>query len=222
MQNTQSMQKVRSCPKCSSTKVITERSINGSSECKECGYKDKTGNFIFELPTFKQYLIMNGKEDILKESELEDSTGIYVAVKYNQSACDDLLDFIKKYQIPSELTADDFHTTLIYSKKWADIKELDDNMEDSEIVAKPTELHVFETFDKKRALVIKLDCSYLDERHKYLMQKYNLTYEYPEYIAHITLSYDIGDLDIPKDVEFPKFFRIQSEYQEDLNLEKKY
>lgn len=214
------MQKIRSCPKCSSTKVITERSINGNSECKECGYKDKTGNFIFELPTFKQYLKMNGKEDILKEEK--EQKGIYVAVKYNQSACDDLLDFIKKYQIPSVLKAEDFHTTLIYSKKYADIKDLDDDIGDSEIVAEPTELHVFETFDKKRALVIKLDCPYLDERHKYLMQKYNLTYDYDEYIPHITLSYDIGDMEIPKDIEFPKFFRIQAEYQEDLNLEKKY
>ena len=160
----------------------------------------------------------------LREAEIKEK-GIYVAVKYNQSTGDDLLDFIKKYNIPSTLKAEDFHTTLIYSRKFADIKELDDNMEDSEIVAKPTELHVFETFDKKRALVIKLDCPYLEQRHKFLMKKYDLTYDYDEYIPHITLSYDIGDLEvpkIPKDVKFPEFFRIQAEYKEELNLEKKY
>ena len=216
------MEKIRSCTKCSSTKVITERSINGSSECKDCGYKDKTCNFIFELPTFKQYLIMNGKEDILKESQPENERGVYVAVKYNQSTCDDLLEFIKEYKIPSSLKAEDFHTTLIYSKKWDDITDLNDDMEDSEIVAYPKELHVFETFDKKRALVILLDCPYLEERHKYLMKKYDLTYDYPEYLPHITVSYDIGDMEIPKDVKFPKFFRLQSEYQEDLNTETKY
>ena len=215
------MEKIRSCPKCSSTKIMTERRIDGDSECEECEYKDKTGNFTFELPTFKQYLKMNGKEDILKE-EKQDTKGLYIAVKYNQSAGDNLLDFIKKYNIPSTMKSEDFHTTLIYSRKFADIQELEDDLGDSEIVAKPTELHVFETFDKKRALVIKLDCSYLKERHKYLMQKYNLTYDYDEYIPHITLSYDIGEMEIPKDVKFPKFFRIQAEYQEDLNLEKKY
>lgn len=216
------MEKIRSCPKCSSTKVITERSINGSSECKTCGYKDKTENFNFEVPTFKQYLKMNNKENILKESQPDETRGVYVAVKYNQSASDDLLEFIKEYDIPSTLNAEDFHSTLIYSRKHADIQDLDDDMEDSEIVAYPKELHVFDTFDKKRALVIKLDCPYLEERHKYLMKKYDLTYDYDEYIPHITLSYDIGDLDIPKDVTFPKFFRIQGEYKEDLNLEKKY
>ncbi len=215
------MEKIRSCPKCASTKITTEKRIDGDSSCGDCKHKDKTGNFIFGLPTFKQYLKMNGKEAVLKEDK-QDTKGIYVAVKYNQSASDDLLDFIKKYNIPSTLKAEDFHTTLIYSRKYADIKELDDNMEDSEIIAKPTELHVFETFDKKRALVIKLDCPYLEQRHKYLMQKYDLTYDYEEYIPHITLSYDISDLEIPKDVEFPNFFRIQSEYQKELNLEKKY
>lgn len=215
------MEKIRSCPECGSTKITTEKRIDGDSSCGDCKHKDKTGNFIFGLPTFKQYLKMNGKEAVLKEDK-QDTKGIYVAVKYNQSASDDLLDFIKKYNIPSTLKAEDFHTTLIYSRKFADIKELDDNMEDSEIIAKPTELHVFETFDKKRALVIKLDCPYLEQRHKYLMQKYDLTYDYEEYIPHITLSYDIGDLEVPTDVEFPNFFRIQAEYQEELNLEKKY
>ena len=215
------MEKIRSCPKCESTKIVTERSINGNSECKECGYKDKTRNFIFDLPTFKQYLKMGGKEDILKE-EKQNSKGVYVAVKYNQSAGDDLLDFIKKYNIPSTLKAEDFHTTLINSRKCADIQDLDDDMGDSEIVAKPTELHVFETFDNKRALVIKLDCPYLEERHKYLMEKYELEYDYDEYIPHITLSYDIGEMEVPKDVKFPEFFRIQAEYKEDLNLEKNY
>ena len=215
------MEKIRSCPKCGSMKITTERKIDGDSSCGDCKYKDKTGNFIFELPTFKQYLKMGGKEAILKE-EKQTSEGIYVAVKYNQSAGDDLLDFIKKYEIPSTLKAEDFHTTLIFSRKCADIQDLDDDMGDSEIVAKPTELHVFETFDKKRALVIKLDCPYLEERHKYLMQKYDLEYDYDEYIQHITLSYDIGEMEVPKDVKFPEFFRIQAEYKEDLNLEKNY
>lgn len=216
------MEKIRSCPKCDGTRIITEKCMDGSSECKTCGYKDKTGNFTFDYPTFKQYLKMNNKENILKESQPENERGVYVAVKYNQSTCDDLLEFIKEYKIPSSLKAEDFHTTLIYSRKWDDIDDLNDDMGDSEIVAYPKELHVFETFDNKRALVILLDCPYLDERHKYLMQRYSLTYDYPEYIPHITVSYDIGDTEIPKDVKFPKFFRIQSEYQEDLNTEKKY
>lgn len=201
-------------------KITTEKRIDGDSTCGDCKYKDKTVNFTFELPTFKQYLKMNDKEDILKEEKQE--KGIYVAVKYNQSAGDDLLDFIKKYNIPSTLKTEDFHTTLIYSRKFADIKDLEEDMEDSEIVAYPKKLDVFETFDNKRALVIILDCPYLEQRHEYLMNKYDLTYDYDEYIPHITVSYDIGEIEVPENVKFPKFFRIQGEYKENLNLEKKY
>lgn len=214
------MEKIRSCSKCGSTKIMTERRIDGYSKCSECGCKDKTENFTFELPTFKQYLKMNNKVYIIENKKEE--KGLYVAVKYNQSAIADLMDLIKKYNIPSTLKPEDFHTTLIYSRKYAEIDGLDDDLGDKEIVAYPENLEVFETFDKKRALVIKLDCPYLEDRHKYLMSKYELTYDYPEYIPHITLSYDIGEMILPKNVEFPKFFRISSEYQEELNLEKKY
>ena len=71
---------MRSCPKCGSMKITTEKRIDGDSSCGDCKYKDKTGNFIFELPTFKQYLKMGCKEVILKE-EKQNSKGIYVAVK---------------------------------------------------------------------------------------------------------------------------------------------
>lgn len=215
------LEKVLSCPVCESTSITTEKRINGNSKCIECKHKDKTSNFNYDTPTFKQYLRMNDKGYII-ENKKENEKGIYVAVKYNQSANDDLMDFIKKYNIPSVLKPEDFHTTLIYSRKYAEINELDDNLGDNEIVAYPKGLEVFETFDKKRALVIKLDCNYLEDRHKYLMGKYELTYDYPEYIPHITLSYDIGEMILPKNVEFPKFFRISSEYQEELDLKKKY
>lgn len=203
------MEKRRTCPKCKSQNVITERRIDGNSECKECNYKSKTDDFLLENIRFREWM---------REKE----KGVYVGCIYNQSASDDLMNIIKKYNIPSTLTVDDFHTTIIYSRKYADIENLNDDMEDSEIVAYPKELHVFNTFDNKRALVIKLDCEYLENRHKELMKKYNLTYNYDEYIPNITLSYDIGEMSIPDIEEFPRFFRIQSEYKEELNLQKKY
>ena len=172
---------------------------------------------------FREFLKKERIQEQNEQKEVkEEEKGLYVAVKYNQSANDDLMDLIKKYNIPSTLKPEDFHTTLIYSRKYAEIDELDDDLGDKEIVTYPKGLEVFETFDKKRALVIKLDCNYLEDRHKYLMDKYELTYDYPEYIPHITLSYDIGDMILPENVEFPKFFRISSEYQEELDLKKKY
>lgn len=217
------MEKIRSCPKCQGTNIVTEKRIDGDSQCQDCNYKDKTGNFTYDYPTFKQYMKINGKQAKLFEKESTDTKGIYVACKYNQTSTDEILELIRNNNIPSILKAEYLHTTIIYSRKYADF-EVNDNMEDSEIVAIPTEFHVFDTFNKKRALVLKLDCDYLAHRHKELMTKYELSYDYDEYIPHVTLSYDIGDLDIKhlKDVKLPKFLRISAEYKEDLNLKKKY
>ena len=214
------MEKIRSCPECGSTKITTEKRIDGDSSCGDCKHKDKTGNFIFGLPTFKQYLKMNGKEAVLKEDK-QDTKGIYVAVKYNQSASDDLLDFIKKYNIPSTLKAEDFHTTLIYSRKYADIST---NEGEDLGSAEPLKFHIFETQEDKRALVILLKSEYLENRHKDLMKEHNLTYDFKEYLPHITLSYDIGDYDISKlDIkDLPKHLTINTEYKEDLDLNKSY
>lgn len=36
---------MRRCPRCNSTNVVTERRINGNSQCKVCNYKEKTEKF---------------------------------------------------------------------------------------------------------------------------------------------------------------------------------
>lgn len=87
-------------------------------------------------------------------------------------------------------------------------------------------MEVFNTQDNKRCLVIKLESEYLTNRHKELMKNYpSLTYDYPEYIPHITLSYDIGDFDISEiklneSTTLPMFFNIITEYKEDLQVNK--
>lgn len=50
---------MRKCPECGSTKVITQKRINGDSTCEECGYKSKTGDFALNeniKHTFRHYL----------------------------------------------------------------------------------------------------------------------------------------------------------------------
>ena len=88
-----------------------------------------------------------------KEQKEVDEKGLYVAVKYNQSANDDLMDFIKKYNVPSTLKPEDFHTTLIYSRKYAEIDELDDDLGDNEIVAYPKGLEVLKLLIKRELLL---------------------------------------------------------------------
>lgn len=152
----------------------------------------------------------------------EQEKGVYLAVKYTQSAAEDLMSYIKDNNIPSTLTKDDIHSTVIYSRKYADIS-INDEGEDLGY-AEPLKFHIFETQEDKRALVILLKSEYLENRHNNLMKEHNLTYDYEKYLPHITLSYDIGDYDISKlDIkDLPKHLTINTEYKEDLDLNKSY
>ena len=129
--------------------------------------------------------------------------------------------YIKDNNIPSTLTKDDIHSTVIYSRKYTDISIND--IEDLGS-AEPLKFHIFETQEDKRALVILLKSEYLENRHKDLMKEHNLTYDFKEYLPHLTLSYDIGDYDISKlDIkDLPKHLTINTEYKEDLDLDKSY
>jgi 2'-5' RNA ligase len=53
------------------------------------------------------------------------------------------------------------------------------------------------------------------------MKKHDATYDFPEYKPHITLSYDIGDLDeknLPDIGKYVDEIGIDEEYGEDLDL----
>lgn len=149
---------------------------------------------------------------------LNEEKGLYVAVNFNQSTRDKLYEFIQNNNIPSAMTRDDFHSTIIYSTKYDNVP-INDNLEE---YAEAKSFEVFNTQDNKRCLVIKLNSDYLVNRHKELMNNYNLTYDYPTYNAHITLSYDIGEYDISKlnINDLPNVFTIIGEYKEDLDINK--
>ncbi len=151
----------------------------------------------------------------------EQEKGVYLAVKYTQSDAEDLILYIKDNNIPSTLTRDEIHSTVIYSRKYADISTNEgEDLGDAE----PLKFHIFETQEDKRALVLLLKSEYLENRHKDLMKEHNLTYDFKEYLPHITLSYDIEDYDISKlDIkDLPKHLTINTEYKEDLDLNKSY
>ncbi len=139
--------------------------------------------------------------------------GSYVAVKYDDESRDKLYEFAEKLNLPNLLPKSKYHTTLIYSRKYnPDVKE-DQSLYPLKIKGK--ELHVLDTQDNKRALVMKFDSPELVERHNFLMSEYQLQYDYDEYIPHITLSYDIGDMDVDFSGKFP-IMTVTEEYVEDL------
>lgn len=142
--------------------------------------------------------------------------GSYVAVRYDEESKDALYEFAKNLNLPNLLPKEKYHTTLIYSRKYNPNIKIDQSLYPLKV--KGNELHVFETQDNKRAAVMKFDSKELVERHNFLMSEYQLEYDYDEYIPHITLSYDIGDMDLDFSGEFPTMVVVE-EYKEDLILD---
>ena len=153
--------------------------------------------------TFKEYL-------------MENSLGTYAAVKPTNIFSTILDSVAKSLDIPNIVDKNEFHSTLLYSRKSLPTLKLDSNLT---YQAKIKSIEVWPNHDKKtNVLVIVLDCPELKDRHKYLMKKYNATYDYPEFKPHLTLSYDIGNFDYNKIKigEFPETILLTNEYKEDL------
>ena len=158
-------------------------------------------------------------EFILAEELSEaQSKGTYAGMRLDVASADALQKYIEANQIGNATPKEKFHTTLIYSRK-----ECPDYTPLGRIspayVAKPLKLETWDTRDGKRALVLKLACPQLEARHKEIMNAHNATYDFPEYIPHITLSYDVGPDFSSQKMPLPEFNLVfNNEYYEELNL----
>lgn len=151
--------------------------------------------------------------------------GTYAAVRFDSTTKLAIKKYIEENDIPNGTDVSKLHCTLLYSRKY-----LPDYVPKGEyaapLVGTSTGLEVWEaqpdeTGHRNKCLVLKFDCPELAERHKKLMKEHEGTYDYDEYKTHVTLSYDIGDMDIadlPDIRDSVEKLYITEEYGEDLNL----
>ena len=140
--------------------------------------------------------------------------GTYAAVKPSPQSADNITRAAIELGIPGVIEPSEIHCTLLYSRKYVPLSGTID-------VDYKSLISNFELFgENKEILVITLISKDLSERHKYLMDTYNATYDFETYIPHITLSYNIGEFDINKiDIsDFNEDLNFITEYYEDLDL----
>lgn len=150
--------------------------------------------------------------------------GTYAAVNFSNDTVKNITKYAKENNIPNILAADKFHTTLLYSRKFLpNFKPM--GKYEEPMKGTPTEFDVWQTNNEDgnntNCLVLKFDCPELTNRHKQLMKEHDALYDFPKYQTHISLSYDIGDLDIsdlPDIKDILPCIDIISEYGEDLDL----
>lgn len=162
--------------------------------------------------------------DILLEKQ---EPGTYAAVKFDHETTLSLSEYIKDNNIPNGVPESKMHCTVLYSRKHCP-KYKPQGKIDPPWNGTPDKLEVWESRgklrdeDPKRCLVLKFKCEKLNQRHNTLMKEHNATYDFPEYKTHVTLSYDIGDLDetkLPSITEWLGDLVIVEEYGENLDLD---
>jgi hypothetical protein len=113
-------------------------------------------------------------------------SGTYAAYHVSEETKNALVEFCELIGISDPVLAEDFHTTLLYSKKTHD-----DYVPDVTLVfeAKFKGFEVFSTSSGTKALVLLLDCPELEARHSFLMEQHQATYDFETYHPHISLTY---------------------------------
>lgn len=141
--------------------------------------------------------------------------GTYAGVRYDLESKSYISSLASKFDNP--IKEEDIHSTLLFSRKF--LPNYEPLGEVNEIV-KPKKYNIFKS-DDKNVLVLEVTSKWLEERHKSLMETHGATWDFPSYIPHITLSYDVGDIEIPKlsKKDLKTELIISEEYSEELNLD---
>ena len=153
-------------------------------------------------------------KEYLKE---EKEQGTYVGVRFTDETKENIKEYMKLMNIPNPISVDKLHTTIIYSRKRLP-NFLSRGKLDNIIEGKFTSFDTWDTQDGNRALVMEYTSPELTGRNKEITMTHGATSDYPEYKVHLTLSYDIGDLDIILP-DYIGVIEINEEYYEPLDLE---
>lgn len=163
--------------------------------------------------------LQNNLDKFNKTYKIPIDKGTYVAVKPDLTTTEQLVRLIKSYNIPNPVPVQEFHSTLMYSKTHLDEFKAKGEL-NTPIVAEIIKPEVWTDRNGKKVLLLILECPELEYRHSELMANYNGSYDFDQYIPHLTLSYDYGyehpQLVIPSGMQIA----FSEEYYEDINPEK--
>lgn len=162
----------------------------------------------------------------LTEKQETNTKGTYAAVNFDKETIKTIQEYMKENDIPNPLSSDKMHTTLLKSRKYCPDYKAAGKI-DPPWVGTPTEFEVWKTRPKdggegSNCLVLRFECKELNDRHAELMKEHDASYDFPDYKTHISLSYDIGDMDWKKLPDIKKYLgdiKIVEEYGEDLDLD---
>lgn len=142
--------------------------------------------------------------------------GQFVGVKFSPRTVAKLVEWCKANDVPNREDAANYHTTVILSR--ARKFKYDPLRWNPPLRVEPTSFKLDLFGPNKDKLVLTYDCAELDARHWAARVEHKLSWDFPEYIPHITLCNfehafqgDISKLPVP---DFP--LEIVAEYVKDF------
>lgn len=148
------------------------------------------------------------------------SVGTYAAASVLPESRDIIAEYVYHIGIPNPLDPELYHCTIMYSRK------PHPDFEPIEYGKLQTQISHFLIFPSRcpvdgsvqQALVAVLDSPMLEARHHHIREVHGATYDYPSYIPHITLSYDVGEgFDLEGLPVLDTKIYLSGEYAEDIN-----
>ena len=158
------------------------------------------------------------------ENLMEDKNkGTYAGVRFDDDTIKRFEAFAKENEIPNHVPSKKLHSTVLYSRKYLPDYEAPGDYK-TPLTGKPTGFDVWksqpdEDGKTSNCLILKYGCPELTKRHKSLMDEHGATFDFDKFDPHVTLSYDIGDMDVSKLKPDVGDINITSEYKEDLNFD---
>lgn len=127
-------------------------------------------------------------KDFLKTSK----RGTYACLKLDDESRDKIARFITLHNVFNGVSATDLHSTVIYSRVFCP------NMisRPVDITAQVVGTQLIKDGDKT-CLAIELKSDAQKKLHMDLRSEHGATHDFDDYLQHITLSYDIGNFNIP-------------------------
>lgn len=130
--------------------------------------------------------------------------GTYICVNLSGKSADKLDKWCKESLIPNQNPKEEFHCTLVYSKdNLPPHVELPRYSEPFKIEPSSFQYALFG--DRENILVLKFKQEELQARWRSLMDEHKFQYDFPTYIPHLTLSYDVPEGFNINRLELPNF-----------------
>lgn len=163
------------------------------------------------------------KRPVDTDSEYGMEAGRYIGLHFDDETKNSVQRIVHDEAIPNSVRTDKLHTTITYSRE-NPVKDYSVNGEfDEPICAEIESFDIFPSQNGKNCLVAKLNCPECISKHE-KTRELGASYDYDEYIPHLTLSYDVGDMSADKLEELTKKYKgtklyANEEYDEPIDDE---